>query len=200
MSVYNIYDEHDLDNEIWKDAVGYEGFYRVSNWGRVKSVSRSVNCKGGRAIKKGKIIKQTLNPNGYPTVSFSVFGKTNSVLVHRLVAKAFIQNNENKPFINHKNRNRTDGNVSNLEWCTQKENVQYSYDNGVVSHMKGKRNELNGRSKPVKCVETGIVYPSAAEAGRKLNICASDIQAVCLGRRPYAHRLTFKHHSNGVAL
>lgn len=98
-----------------KIFLGYQG-YQISNKGRIKS------------IKKHEIImKQRLNKGGYLKLELRKNGKTVSVLVHRLVALAFIPNPENKPQINHKNSIRTDNKIENLEWCTQSENNKYAY-------------------------------------------------------------------------
>ena len=114
--------------EIWKDIKGYED-YQVSNLGRVKS------------IKKNKVLKQIYNPNGYLYVGLYNNSKLKKYLVHRLVAKAFIENPLNKPFINHKDFDRLNNNVKNLEWCTQKENVHHS-----INNMKCRHNAKNSNT------------------------------------------------------
>lgn len=115
--------------EIWKDVEGYEGFYQVSNLGRVRSLDRYVN---GNHITcdfqfaKGKMLKLKNNRLGYPTVMLRKNGTFKTVLVHRLVAKAFIPNPNNLPYINHKDENPTNSAVTNLEWCTPIYNLKYS--------------------------------------------------------------------------
>ena len=115
--------------EIWKDIKGYEGLYQVSNFGNVKSLERRVNsCNGGRN-KKEKYIISTDNGNGYKIVGLSKKHKRKNYYVHRLVAEAFIKNENNFNEINHLDYNRSNNNVENLEWIDRKSNVQYSVKN-----------------------------------------------------------------------
>ena len=106
--------------EKWRDIPGYEGFYQVSDLGNIRSIRfnkirnmKSWDSNGYRAVEL------YLNNNGY------------TVGIHRLVALAFIPNPENKPEVNHKDRNRSNNNVENLEWVTQSENVAHAYRHGV---------------------------------------------------------------------
>ena len=106
--------------EIWKDVPGYEGLYQVSSIGRVKSLR----------FNKTKIMSQWSH-NGYRMVEFCINNERNYFGVHQLVAMAFIPNPENKPQVNHKDRNRSNNNVENLEWVTASENVAHAYSMGV---------------------------------------------------------------------
>ena len=101
--------------EIWKDIKNYEGIYQISNLGRVKSFKN----------KKPKIIKHG-SWEGYPVVQLSNHNERHTFQIHRLVAEAFIPNPNNYPQVNHINENRTDYRIENLEWCTQKMNVNHS--------------------------------------------------------------------------
>lgn len=110
--------------EIWADIKGYEGWYQVSTWGRVRSVDRQIDDVSNRKrIAKGQILAQEENPKGYLRVHLS---KTNCKLkhfrVHRIVAETFIDNPYNLPEVNHIDGNKQNNSVSNLEWCTGKEN------------------------------------------------------------------------------
>ena len=116
--------------EIWKDIEGYEGYYQVSNLGRVKSLIRKVQ---GTNTKSEEFLKLPLSNSGYHRVHLSKKSKVKLYSVHRLVAIAFIQNIENKPQVNHKNGIKTDNRCDNLEWCTISENRKHSYDNGFQS-------------------------------------------------------------------
>jgi hypothetical protein len=132
------------DIEIWKDVVGYEGLYKVSNSGRIKSLDRLVVTKKNVNINiPEKIRKQCDNGFGYLYVTLTKNGKSLTQASHRIVAKAFIPNTENKKCINHKNWNRSDNRVDNLEWTTYMENscsksnrTQYSSQYAGVSYSK----------------------------------------------------------------
>lgn len=113
--------------EIWKDIEGYEGFYQVSNKGRIRSLDRIVKSDTRSSqFLKGSIKSLIQNKStNYITVSLTKFGKTKSFYVHRLVAKAFIPNQDNLPQVNHKDESRTNNCVENLEWCDSKYNNNY---------------------------------------------------------------------------
>lgn len=112
--------------EIWKDVVGYEGMYEVSNKGRVRSLDRK-DIRGRRV--KGKYLKYKKTSRGY--LSLQLCGK--DCLIHRLVAKAFIPNPENKPQVNHIDGDKSNNNVENLEWCTSSENNKHRYRYGLYN-------------------------------------------------------------------
>lgn len=118
--------------EIWKDIQGYEGLYQVSNLGRVKSLERTCNKGKGNYHRKERIkrfskIKSKKNVNNeYYVVALSKDGKQRYYSVHRLVAIAFIPNEESKEYVNHKNENGLDNRVENLEWVSNSENQLYS--------------------------------------------------------------------------
>jgi len=111
-------------NEEWRDILGFEGRYQVSNMGRIKSLSRRVNSRvGGRTLKE-RILVTFFTPAGYESVDLA---REKHFLVHRAVALAFIPNPENKPCVNHVDGDKKNNNVSNLEWCTYQENEQHSW-------------------------------------------------------------------------
>lgn len=116
--------------EKWKEIKGYEGYYEISDLGRVKSLARSwySTSKRGNPKKCGtpeKILKPADNGTGYMIVNLSKNGKTKMKLVHRLVAEAFIENANNYPQVNHKDEDKTNNNAENLEWVTCIENLRY---------------------------------------------------------------------------
>ena len=114
-------------NEIWKDIEGYEGFYQVSNKGNIKSLPRyRIGKNKSKVLVKGKLLKFHKNSCGYLLCGLSIDCKQTLFLVHRIVAKAFIPNPSNLPCINHKDENKENNCVNNLEWCTQAYNKLYN--------------------------------------------------------------------------
>jgi len=121
---------------IWKDVIGYNGLYEISNYGDVKSIGRRGN--------KGTMLLKPLNIKGYHAVWLSKNNKRKRNQIHRLVATAFIDNPHNKPQVNHMDGVKTNNNVNNLEWNTCSENQLHSYRTGLVISQKG---EQHGRAK-----------------------------------------------------
>lgn len=122
--------------EIWKDVDGYEGYYQVSNFGMVRSVDRIVEIVSDHKISKqfvaGRVLKISTSNSGYCLVTLCKGNKTRHFLVHRLVAYAFIDKPTNKHWINHIDNNPKNNMVSNLEWCTPKENSCHASTIGVL--------------------------------------------------------------------
>ena len=123
--------------EFWKDIKGYEGLYQISNYGRIRSLKfRNKVCEKDRVI----IMKPNLR-NGYFVINLRKNANRKSFQVHRLVAQTFIENPFNYPIVNHIDFNPKNNNVENLEWCTQKQNVNHSRCN-----MKGKSHKLRDKN------------------------------------------------------
>lgn len=114
--------------EKWKPIPEYEGLYEVSNIGNVRSL---IGWNGREYYTRVKMLKQTNSTTGYKKVELTKKGVKKSIKTHRLVAMAFIENKEKKPFVNHIDGNRLNNKVENLEWCTQKENVQHAIRTGL---------------------------------------------------------------------
>lgn len=128
-----------ISQEVWKLVAGYEDFYEVSNYGRVRSFSRKVKTKDKCNVWSvrridGRVLAKTITTNGkgYLTVECCVESKRKRYLIHRLVAYAFIDNHDNKPEINHKDGNPKNNYVDNLEWCTRKENMEHASKAGLL--------------------------------------------------------------------
>lgn len=115
--------------EVWRDIPGFEGYYQVSNLGRVKSL---IGWNGHGYINRERIIKPSLTSTGYYKVDLKKNGKRKVYKLHRAIAQAFIPNPQGKPFINHIDGNPLNNDISNLEWCTNQENIQHGYKLGLI--------------------------------------------------------------------
>lgn len=115
--------------EIWKDVIGFEGYYQVSNMGRVKSLTRVSNY----CIRKGKILSLKKTNTGYLEGNFSLFGKRTMFRVHREVAKSFLKNDCNYETVNHIDGNKLNNKVTNLEWVSIQKNIEHAFKNGLRS-------------------------------------------------------------------
>ena len=130
--------------EEWRDIRSYEGLYQVSNLGNVKSFNNRIKNKNPM------ILKQTIDrKNGYLTVSLSKNGKKKIHRVHKLVASIFIDNPNNYPVINHKDGNKLNNCVDNLEWCTYKQNIIHSWKNGL-SHISEEHKQIISKTAKVR--------------------------------------------------
>jgi len=172
------------EKEIWKDVPGYEGYYKVSNLGNVKSLDRIVpHPRWGRQFWKGRIIKSSLDKYGYPRLSLRKYNKAKFFTIHRLVAVSFIPNLENKPQVNHRDGNKTNNNVINLEWVSEKENVNHAYDTGL---HRGRRGIESPHSKVVYqySLEGKFIdkYYGCCEANRLTGIDRSSISLAVNGK------------------
>jgi hypothetical protein len=143
--------------ENWKDVIGYEGLYQVSDMGRVKSIGYG----------KEKIMKPGTKKIGYCYVILSKDGIKKSHNIHRLIAIHFLDNPDNEKTINHINGIKTDNRLENLEWCSQSHNIKHAFDNGLKISCKGTNHGsckltdqqvLEIRSSNLKGVELARIY------------------------------------------
>lgn len=133
-----------IKGEEWRDVVGYKGYYQVSNFLRLKSLGKKIETKTGQAINRREVLMKTnVRKDGYVQVRLSKASKRKSFLFHRIIADAFISNPENKPYINHKDGNTLNNSISNLEWCTQKENVIHGFKMGLTVSLFGENHKLS---------------------------------------------------------
>lgn len=193
-----------LDGEIWKDIEGYEGYYQVSNLGRVKSLDRQIHMKNGKnMLVSGTIMALQIN-QGYLTVRLRLGNTRKNVRVHRLVATAFIPNPNNLPEVNHIDENKQNNSVDNLEWCTHKYNSNFGTKNIRSNITKSKNPNLreicksNGMkiAKKVICTTTGEIYESIRCAARSTGLDRSCIYRVCSGKLKSTHGYVFMYFSD----
>lgn len=153
--------------EVWKPILGYEEYYEVSNLGRVRTIPRVVNTNNGGYITIPRFIKSlTLHYKGYLQVRLKVNNKPKTMFVHRLVAEAFIPNLNGYKYINHKDEDKTNNRVDNLEWCTALHNNEYG------SRLSRISNSLKGRKthNSVKVTFNGVEYLSISDAAGANNM------------------------------
>jgi hypothetical protein len=126
--------------EIFIDIIGYETLYQISNYGRVKALSKTLKNGVGYAVRKEKIIKPAKKDNDYLFVGLTNGKNVKRFYIHRLVAIHFLPNPENKPDVNHIESNKEDNRFFMLEWCTKSENISHSYKHGVHRANFGTKN------------------------------------------------------------
>lgn len=183
--------------EIWKDIRGYEGLYKISNLGKVVSIPRMMMRKNGKAMRiNGSQKRFGIGSNGYYRVGlYDGNGNKKMVSVHRLLAIAFIPNPDNKPCINHKDSNRLNLSLENLEWVTYQENTDHSIKQGLFG-MLGQTGDLHNNSKAVIAIDiktrTERRFGSQREAARVLNLNQSNIGRVVKGKVSQTGGFTFK--------
>ena len=191
MEIYKNYSLENLDGEEWRDVEGYEGLYQVSNMGRVKSLVREYKSNNGKGTEyigrtKMRILKAGFNGDGYLQVALCRNSQCKYVKVHKLVAKAFIPNVENKPTIDHINTIRHDNRACNLRYFTWKEQMA---ENKITRerHRKiasecGKKNikkAIKSNERKVRCITTNKTFNSVKEGAEYYNIDPKRISDSC---------------------
>lgn len=163
----------------WKPIKGYEGLYEISNTGKVRSLDHLRKTDRSSYVQKGKELKLGLNKKtGYLMVSLSKEGKTKSHTVHKLVAKTFIENPNNYSCINHKDENKQNNHISNLEFCTKKYNCNYGTRGKKISEKLSKR--INQYTMNDEYIKT---WNSSVEIEKILGIDQSNVCLCCKGKR-----------------
>lgn len=162
--------------ETWRDVVGFEGLYQVSDAGNIRSLTHYTrnNPNGGKRISKGRILKPFKAGANYLYVDLSKGDIREKRSVHRMVAIAFIENKNNLPEVNHIDGNKANNAIQNLEWVTRKENQNHAADHFLMGHIK-----------PVICKETGTIYRSQTDAERKTGIDRHKIAELCKTGKEY---------------
>lgn len=161
-----------------KDIPGYEGKYAITSCGKVWSYY--IN----------NFLSQHIDRKGYQRVMLHLNGKQKLWSVHRLVAITYIPNPNNFPEVNHKDENKLNNSINNLEWCDRKYNLNYGTARERSAERQKKTSPFNKR---VLCVETGIIYFSAQEAKRQTGINNTSISKVCNGKRNVAGGYHWKY-------
>ena len=161
--------------EEWRDIKGYEGKYKISSYGKVKSLK----------YKDEKILRPSYDKDGYKQVILYNDGKGKKWFIHRLVAIHFLPNPNNLPQVNHKDEDKANNAVENLEWCTCKYNI---------NHGTAKNKRAKSQGKQVLCITTGETFYSIREAGRYYSINKAHIIECCKGKAKSAgkHPITGK--------
>lgn len=162
----------------WRKVKKYEGYFRISENGLVRGEQRSIMRLSGRLLNlKARLKKSRIDGKGYAVVSLGKNNKMVSYLVHRLVAEAFIPNPNNKPEVNHKDGNKLNNHVSNLEWVTKKENETHALINGLKPYGERvhtakieewdvlviRKRIRNGETQSVVAKDYGLSQPTVSE-------------------------------------
>lgn len=163
----------------WKPIKDFEGIYEVSNNGEVRSLNHKRKNKNGFYIQKGKILKCGINTKtGYKMISLSKDGISKTKYIHKLVAETFLDNPNNYECINHKDENKLNNNVDNLEFCTKKYNCRYGNRNKKIAEKLSKK--INQYDLEGNFIKT---WDSSVQIERIININQRNVCLCCKGKR-----------------
>lgn len=161
--------------EVWRPVPSFEEYYSISNFGKIKSHhKRNKDC----------LIAPRLDRGGYLSVRLSKQGKTHTRFLHRLLAEAFIPNPKGYPYVNHRNGNKPQNDLRNLEWVTHAQNIQHAFDNGLC-----KKHDFI--CKKVIEIGSGRVFNSIRAAAKYYSIPYSTCKNYLNGNRPNPTKLRF---------
>lgn len=192
--IYKNLSLEDLPGEVWRDVVGYDNKFMVSNMGRVKMLERKVLANKSIKTIKEHILKQHVSTKGYLYVHLWSDNKKERQYVHKIVLSSFFRCKNANEECNHKNEIRTDNSLENLEWITHKENLNYG--NRTRKHSESMKNHPSMSKGVIQMDMNGNFiseYPSLREAGRMLNIHMTNIKDCCKGKYKSTHGYIFKY-------
>lgn len=160
---------------MWKPIPEYEELYEVSNFGQIKSIKGKT-----RTLNHEIIMKQRIGHAGYHYVSLCKNGKRKFLKVHRLVIETF--NGKSNLEVNHKDGNKSNNALNNLEYCTHKENMAHAFENHLVKTQK-----------QVICLDNKKIFPSMRQCAKDLHISEPQLQRVCTGKKHHVHNMRFMY-------
>lgn len=183
-------------DEIWKDIKNYEGLYQCSNFGQIRSLDRYVKEHNGKSqFRKGQIIKPRKNKNGYLQLALNKDSNRKMKYVHIIIAETFIENKENLKTVNHKDGNKLNNCVDNLEWVSYSENNKHSY-----KELKRSKATEGATPKPVYIIDTQDkilkCYNSITDTSKEIGLSHTQINRYIHSNKKWKGRYIFITDSN----
>lgn len=186
--------------EIWRDIKGYNGLYQISNIGRVKSLPKIHNLHNNSYITKERILKNSINSNGYIRITLKAFGKGKRYYVHRLVLEAFMPNPSNKPFVNHIDCNPKNNRVDNLEWCSAQENTDHMKKLGRnkrttqwLNNLHKSQEKFYKKVKGTNIITGEIMILNNINSAKKYGFSPAEIIRCCKNKRNTTHNFRWEY-------